>query len=237
MDSATGHLYRMQPGVQQMRAIGCFEQATAFPLPATATFAQNTLNYLPTIFFNIRSRGTVQTARPLGMPACSTVHSYSLESIGIPLINHGGPVIGSLASAAWPGANWGVLIPFSLSRRQSFSKVFVFNGAVASGNIDLGIYDFNFQRLASTGSTPMSGTSVLQALGLSFIIGPGRYYMALAVDNSAAQFMRGTVSDDFGYTAAETNWCNPVFPLPSACTVTQFPNYTPLIGIAKGPVI
>jgi len=242
MDNTTGTLGRFAAAnVSSLRAIGIKEQASAFPLPSTATFAQITADYVPTFFLSTSGveRGTItvgpaeyQTLAPHG-----TVHTFSWECIGGQILSRG-QILTDAGSAAWPGANWGCLIPFSLGRRTLFQRIFLFNGAAASGNIDLGIYDANRNRLFSTGSTAMSGTSALQVLTLAFTIGPGRYNMAAAVDNTTAQVIRFNPSaDDFGFIASEAMWSTSAFPLPSTFTINQFPNYAPFMGISKGTVI
>jgi hypothetical protein len=47
-NSGTATFLRYAPGVQFCKAMGYCEQATAFALPATATFATSTSNYRPT---------------------------------------------------------------------------------------------------------------------------------------------------------------------------------------------
>jgi hypothetical protein len=242
MDNNTGTLGRFAAGnVASLRALGVKEQTTAFPLPANATFAQIASDYVPTFFLSTSSieRGTItldhgehQTLGPL-----DTVHTFSWECIGGQILSRGQILTGA-GSAAWPGANWACLIPFTLGRRASFQRIFLFNGSVASGNIDLGVYDVNRKLLFSTGSTAMSGTDTLQVLTLNCTLGPGRYNMAVAVNNTTAQVIRfNPPADTFGFIASETMWGSSSFPLPAAFTINQFPNYAPFMGIVKGTVI
>ena len=82
------------------------------------------------------------------------------------------------------------------------------------------------------------GTDTLQVLTLNFTLGPGRYNMAVAVNNTTAQVIRfNPPADTFGFIASETMWGSSSFPLPAAFTINQFPNYAPFMGIAKGTVI
>jgi hypothetical protein len=217
--------------------LGCFEAASAFPLPATVTFAQNTLNYLPTGYMIVPSRPTITQTKPYTIPPLSTIHTYSFESIAPSLINRQGLRIDQSASTAWAGANWACIIPFAVGVRTTFNRIFAFNGGTVSGNVDMGIYNYGLQKMFSTGSVAMAGVNSLQVHNLNFTLGPGRYYMALACSNTTATFMRSTVADFFGFAASETVWGSSSFPLPATFTINQFPNYAPLIGIAKGTVI
>jgi hypothetical protein len=242
MDNTTGTLGRFAAGnVASLRAIGVKQQTTAFPLPATATFAAISSDYVPTFFLSASSleRGTITLGHGenQALNALDTIHTMSWEAVGGSILSRG-QIVSGAGSAAWTGANWGCLIPFTLSRRTSFQRIFLFNGSVVSGNIDLGIYDANRNRLFSTGSTAQSGTDTLQVLNLSFTLGPGRYNMAVAVSNTTAQVIRFNPSgDDFGFIASETMWGDTSFPLPATFTINQFPVYAPFMGIAKGTVI
>lgn len=51
MNNTTASLYRVAPLVAFLKVIGMAEQTTAFPLPATATFATISSLYLPVIGF------------------------------------------------------------------------------------------------------------------------------------------------------------------------------------------
>jgi hypothetical protein len=55
----------------------------------------------------------------------------------------------------------------------------VLNGATASGNMDVGIYDYAGTRLVSSGSTAQSGTSAFQDFDITdTLLGPGIFYLA-----------------------------------------------------------
>lgn len=64
------------------------------------------------------------------------------------------------------------------------------HGAVAAGNIDLGIYDINGNLLVHTGvipATPVNGTQ-LANLTTPYPIGPGVYYFGFWVDNATDSY-------------------------------------------------
>lgn len=55
MDNATGTVLRKSVNGIILRTAGLFQMASAFPLPATATFAANSGSFLPTVGLTIRS--------------------------------------------------------------------------------------------------------------------------------------------------------------------------------------
>jgi len=113
----------------------------------------------------------------------------------------------ALASAVWPSANLALFFPFTVTGRAAERPVAItgfilMNGAAVSGNVDIGIYDALGNRLASVGSTAQAGTTAPQRISLSvpLQLRPGRYYLAIAIDNGtgatvssapSAQALRG----------------------------------------------
>lgn len=53
--STTATALRAQPGIPPLRALGTFYQATAHPLPAPATFAVTSVNFLPLMGMSLRT--------------------------------------------------------------------------------------------------------------------------------------------------------------------------------------
>lgn len=70
------------------------------------------------------------------------------------------------------------------------------HGAVASGNLDMGIYDSNGNLLVHTGVTGAANANGTQTINLTtpYILAPGIYYLAFWVDNATdTYFARGGV--------------------------------------------
>ena len=55
MDGTTGTLVRWSPGAQECRNLAMQQMASAFPLPATATFASVASSYIPWVFASRRT--------------------------------------------------------------------------------------------------------------------------------------------------------------------------------------
>lgn len=107
------------------------------------------------------------------------IHTLGAYSIG----QESGRSVGSssAASAAWPSANLAILVPFRLPAPLLVQRLFLLNGATASGNVDIGIYDVAGTRLLSTGSTAQSGTSAVQSVDVTDTpLAAGVFYLALA---------------------------------------------------------
>jgi hypothetical protein len=123
-----------------------------------------------------------------------TIHPWSPESIG-PALATQGEVLSGSTSGAWPSANRAYYIPFGLTKSITAKLMFVYNGATASGNFDIGIYDQAGRRLVSSGSTAQAGTNALQTVDITDTwIGPGLFYLALALDNTTGTVQRTSAS-------------------------------------------
>jgi len=86
--------------------------------------------------------------------------------------------------------NQALYIPFLLPWRYPIRRAFWGNGGAASGHIDIGMYSINGARLWSLGSgvSQGSGFSVgYGSLATPVIVSPGRYYLAMSIDNSTSQ--------------------------------------------------
>lgn len=141
-------------------------------------------------------------------------------------------------SAAWASANRALFIPFRSVSPFVAKKLFAYNGATASGNIDVGIYDHTGRRLVSAGSTAQAGTSALQVFDITdTLIGVGRFYLGIALDNTTGTLMR------FGVSIQETQLLGVLhqataFPLPATATFAAANNANvPLVGLTTSTVL
>ena len=123
------------------------------------------------------------------------------------------------SSALWPAANLAIFHPIRLAVPVTVTKFWLINGATAAGNVDIGIYDLNGYRIASTGSTAQGTVSVLQSIDVTdFTIGPGGFYLAMALDNGTATSLSNSM------TAIQTRELGlaemaAAFPLPATATL------------------
>lgn len=114
-----------------------------------------------------------------------TIGSFSSESLGRELT-----CMGTISTSfAWPTANLGLFVPVEIYSSLTVVKMSVANGTAVSGNIDVGIYDMNGNRIVSAGSTAQTGTSVIQTFDITdTLLQAGLYYMALSADNTTSTF-------------------------------------------------
>jgi hypothetical protein len=138
-----------------------------------------------------------------------------------------------LASATWPANNTGYMYPFSLNEPRKALQMWVYNGTVASGNIDLGIYDAAGTLLVSLGSTAQAGTSALQIGNITDTeLAPfTTYYAALALSSTVGTVFRMTGSVNVGQVRATGLVQISAFPLASGTFAQLTNNYLPWFGI------
>lgn len=137
------------------------------------------------------------------------------------------------ASATWPAANRAYIIPFYLPMAATATKMYVYNGSAVSGNIDLGIYNFVYSRLVSSGSTAQSGTSAIQTVDITDTrLDPGTYYMALSIDNTTATTIRLAPALAFARAGAMAEMSS-AFALPATFTPAALQTgYVPFMGVS-----
>lgn len=146
-------------------------------------------------------------------------------------------VAGNTGSAVWPTSNLAVFFPFVVADSYVATTGVVYNGATASGNIDIGIYNSAGTRLASNGGTAQSGTSTLQLLTFSAsttLAAGSLYFMGLVLDNTTGTVQR---MNAFGNMDAQGIGIKNVaasYPLPSTVTyATVSSTIVPVMGISR----
>lgn len=162
---------------------------------------------------------------PYPMPVINSVTSMT----GTQLAN-----FSAIGSGTWPTANLAIFIPFRITAPMTAKLLWVANGATASGNIDLGIYDVAGTRIINKGSTAQSGTSAIQTLDITDTqIGPGVFYLAMAMDNTTgttARYVPTAVTLCAFIGAAQMA---SAFALPATATFAAASNaYVPIIGLS-----
>ena len=122
-------------------------------------------------------------------------------------------------NAVWPTANLAIFIPLSIPDDVLVVKFSLLNGIVASGNYDFGLYDSQGNLVVSTGSTAITGTSVIQTIDSTDTLLPrGFYYLGMAVDNITANFSRMAPSAA-GLNGWGVRQMASAFPLPATITL------------------
>ena len=172
----------------------------------------------------------------LSEPTFPTLGTFHKNAIGVALAAIG---VSEPASAAWPTANMALAFPFVISKTTTVKELWCSNGATASGNVDIGIYDETFAKIISTGSVAQSGTDTCQQFDITdTVLVPGTYYLALSCDNGTATFYRFSVTAIRVLQSLGVYRQLTAFPLPSTMTpaflaATYFPDF----GLATGTVL
>jgi len=167
-----------------------------------------------------------------GRPVSVTINPWSWEAMDADFRQ----AATVTASTTWPTANTARFFPFSVGEPCTAVKMFVVNGTVASGNLDLGIYDAAGTRLVSTGSTAQSGTSDLQLVDITDIaLSPGViYYAALVMDGTTGTYYRMDSSSSHGAKSLGLLQMASAFPLPATATmVTTSISAVPYFGVSR----
>lgn len=173
------------------------------------------------------------TEVPYGRPPSVVVGPFSWEAMG-PL----SAVMGTSgsASAVWPAANLALFYPFSVSAPITAVKLYSINGNVASGNIDLGIYDGAGTRLMSSGTTAQAGTTGAQIIDTTdYVLAPNvQYYMAMAMDNGTGTTRCWTTAGTGKFAMMGMAQMATAFPLPTNATYALVGQaYVPMFGFSQ----
>lgn len=141
-------------------------------------------------------------------------------------------------SAAFPAANRAIYIPVYLAHPVTAVKLFSYNGATASGNIDVGVYNAAGARLISAGSTAQSGTSVLQEFDITDTLIPaGLNYIAVAMDNGTGTLFRNSPGVQWMRASGCAQEAS-AFPLPATATMaTVGSSFYPHFGFSQRTLV
>lgn len=167
-----------------------------------------------------------------------TISSISPEAVGASWLSGNGG--NTYNSVAWPAANRGIFVPFSLHAPYWCRMVWWANGATANGNIDCGVYAVGTSHLLSAGSTAQAGTTSVQSvvLGTPVLLMPGSYYMALSASATTVTMRasNSSLQNQIGVGMAQQAT---VLPLPTTvfAPATMANAYLPLFGISSRTLI
>lgn len=141
------------------------------------------------------------------------------------------------SSAVWPVANDALYVPFTVKQGVMIKRLYVVNGTAVSGNIDAGIYTQGGARIVSAGSTVQAGTSAPQFFDVAdFMLGPGRYYFAVALDNITGTVLRANHSVARLKALGMAKQAS-AFALPASATFATVTDlFLPLMGAEIGEV-
>lgn len=133
-------------------------------------------------------------------PNLNVISTFHPESMGqilrAPSTGNGGMFASASGTAL--AANQIYYHPFVVYETAVAVKMSFIVGATSSGNIDVGIYDNQKNRLVSSGTTAMSAsTNTLQEVDITdTTLTPGTYFMAITLSSGTGTFFRLAYSDE-----------------------------------------
>lgn len=151
----------------------------------------------------------------------------SLDSSG-QVCNMGNGTTGT----AYPLANLGLFVPFSVPLRTLVREGYVSIGAT-SGNFDIGVYNEGGTRLTSAGATASGSTSPTNTTTMTdLLLDPETtYYMAFSASSNTITPVAGTNVAGL-YEAQGVLEATSAYPLPSTVTYAKTTRaYLPVFGL------
>lgn len=156
------------------------------------------------------------TIKEIGDPALQhgrLISTGSNESVG----GHWSTGTGSTTIAITTNAAW--VYPFTIFSQVTAYSLFWFNGTAVAGNVDIGIYDEDLNKVITTGSTAQSGVTAPQIVSITPTeLTPGRYFLAISSNDAGADFTGVTTlpNDELATLGAFTQ--GSAFALPASLT-------------------
>lgn len=163
------------------------------------------------------------------LPNLPTITTHSEESMGSVLRDFN---FAAATSGSWPSSNHALFFPWRLESPIIIVKGFTVNGNTATGNIDIGVYDHEFNLLVSDGGSAMSGTATIQEFDITDTdLLPGRYWLAIALSSTGSMIRTSTGADEVALAGAAILGMASAYPLPSTATPSKTSVATPQIPV------
>jgi hypothetical protein len=176
----------------------------------------------------------------ISLEPCVTITPWSVESTGILINSIAGTKLIATTSTTWPSTNLALFFPFFLSKTIKVLNLFWVDGSANSGNVDVGIYTADGTKLVSTGSQ-VQGINGIQSVSVSLELGPGLFYLAIAMDNTTGALQAGTTGGVGNLESASIFGAAQMasaFPLPATATLaTVGQDYIPVFGLSTRSVV
>jgi hypothetical protein len=170
-----------------------------------------------------------------------TIHPWSMECIGPGMITCNNFTLNNAVSLAWPVANKAYFFPFILSKQITAVMMFTLNGATIGNNVDVGVYSADGTRLVSSGSTAQSGSAnTIQTYNITdTTMGPGLFYLAMAMDGTTGTVFRQGMSTLQQATMLGCLQQLTAFALPAVATFATITtgSQVPVFGLSTRTVI
>jgi hypothetical protein len=151
---------------------------------------------------------------------------------------------GSSLSGPWITANKPLAVPFTINDAMVVTHLGWRNGSAAGSNHDIGIYDEQWNRLVSAGSSAAGTSSIWNFVDVTDTpLGAGRYYLVKVIDATTAnraRYWNTPATTTFATMLGLKETATDSFPLPNPLVGMTDPithQRVPVLGIAvKAPL-
>lgn len=142
------------------------------------------------------------------------------------------------SGAVWVSANRIIYVPIRVPEPMRVLLLHWDNGAAVSGNVQIGLYNADGVRLATSGTVAQAGVNTLQSAAVDVTIGWGMHYIALTLDNTTGTIFRASPAAAVLNIAHVRIESPGVFGLPATATFAAPSDaYLPACGLATVSVL
>lgn len=171
-------------------------------------------------------------------PYRGALNPWTPQSIFFHIEFYGENSLLNATTHSWPSGGVAIFVPFFLQQHMYVNGLYWMNGTTVAGNMDMGIFDQDGNRIFSLGPVLQSGTSARQMNIVSppIHLWAGLYYMGMVAETGSAAVMSdlnalstGTMIQFFGMAQAPTSYPLPL--APGLATMQQ--DFIPVFGITS----
>lgn len=148
------------------------------------------------------------------------MHPHHPDSLGGAIT---AAVLNAVTASVWGAANKAYYYPFTLYDWATVYQFLLFVGSSSAGNVDIGIFDSQGNKVISTGSTAMSATAnTIQEINVTdTVLAPGEYFIGVSRDTTSGNVMATGVADELALSQFAVYEEASAFPLPTTATMVK----------------
>lgn len=161
------------------------------------------------------------------LPPFPVVHTYSQEALDLSYLAMATGATGTVTVVQ----NQAYFYPFRLDVGATAMKLYYITGPTQNGNVDMGIYDSQFNAVITSGSTAQGAANTLNALDITDTsLPPGNYWVAFASNSATATVFANADGDELSMGVLPYYVQASAFALPTTTA-------TPVKSTAASPVL
>lgn len=132
------------------------------------------------------------------LPPFPVIHTYSQEALDTGYIAMSTSTTATLTVVQ----NQAYFFPFRVDVGSTAVKLYYITGTTQNGNVDMGIYDSQFNAVVTKGSTAQGAANTLNELDITdTLLSPGNYWLAFASDSATATVFGNADADELSMAA------------------------------------